>query len=95
MPSLDADLFLTSRQHKLLDFIEKFRKANENSPTQREMAEGLGNQALRPVQEILDVLQRKKIITRKPGSSRGIHIRYPNWRTLPIRDRQLRSKAAV
>lgn len=73
---------LTDRQRAVYDYIASFIERHGFPPTMQEIAEHLGISGNLGVIKHLKALERKGVITRNPGSSRGIRItpkgsRYP------------------
>ncbi|EKE19551.1 MAG: hypothetical protein ACD_8C00141G0003 [uncultured bacterium] len=65
---------LTSKQKKVFDFIVSFIDENTFSPTILELAGFLGVSSLRTVTQYLESLEKKQMIVRAKGASRGIRI---------------------
>ena len=56
---------MTKRQKELLDFIRKYVKKNEMSPTYREMAKALKNKSITGIGRMLDALASDGKITKR------------------------------
>lgn len=65
---------LTSKQKKVYDFIASFIEKKNISPTITELAEFLCVSSLRTVTQYLESLEKKNMIMRSKGSSRGIRL---------------------
>jgi len=65
---------LTSRQEELLDFLKDFVRKKGFPPTLREIASNFGLKGPRGPQKVLNILERKGYIRKKPGESRTIEI---------------------
>jgi repressor LexA len=65
---------LTEKQEKVLQFIVRFVRENNISPTVREIMKGMGLSSPRPVQDHLKILQRKGYLSVKNSISRGIRL---------------------
>jgi repressor LexA len=63
---------ITLRQQEVLRFIEKYLDENGYPPTLREIAQKLGVSGTLGVMKHLNALERKGLIRKSPGSSRGI-----------------------
>jgi repressor LexA len=77
---------LTEKQRQILDFIVERVLEQGMPPTLREIAERFGLQSVRSVQTHLDALEKKGVIRRLAGKSRGIEVvreRVPH-RGIPI-----------
>lgn len=66
---------LTAKQQRVFDFIRKHVLENGYPPTVREIAAGLKLSGPNSAKKFLDILQRKGVIRRRPGISRGIELR--------------------
>ena len=66
---------LTSRQNRVLLFIQEFMQDEGFPPTRAEIAEGLGFRSINAAEDHLKVLARKQAIEILPGTSRGIRDR--------------------
>lgn len=62
------------RQGQILDFIKQFIQANDSAPTLRQIAEAIEVSSLATVHEHLVSLEKKGLIRRRTGKSRGIEI---------------------
>lgn len=62
------------RQGQILDFIKQFIQVNDSAPTLRQIAEAIGVSSLATVHEHLVSLEKKGLIRRRGGKSRGIEI---------------------
>lgn len=62
------------RQKQILDFIRQHIQAYGYAPTLRQIADSIGVSSLATVHEHLESLEAKKLITRKPGRTRSIHL---------------------
>ena len=56
---------MTKRQKELLDFIRKYVKKNEMSPTYREMSKALKNKSITGISRMLDALASDGKITKR------------------------------
>ncbi len=63
---------LTPRQRQILEFIQQAIADNGLPPTRAEIAQALGFRSANAAEEHLRALQRKGMLTLKPGASRGI-----------------------
>ena len=64
---------VTERQKETLDFIEGFVKEKGYAPSFREIANGIGV-TVGAIQKLLEKLQRKGVIKKASGLSRGIRV---------------------
>lgn len=62
------------RQGQILDFIKQFIQVNNSAPALRQIAEAIGVSSLATVHEHLVSLEKKGLIRRRTGKSRGIEI---------------------
>ncbi len=65
---------LTKKQLALLDFIEKFTKEHNISPTYREIMSGLELSSVSAVAEHIDNLVEKGVIKKIPGAARSLEL---------------------
>ncbi len=66
---------MTKRQKELLDFIRKYVKKHEMSPTYREMVKALNSKSVSNIGRMLDALAEEgKITKRVPAKPRSIKI---------------------
>jgi len=65
---------LTARQQQVLDFLIKFQKENQNSPSLREIMDYFGFVSTNASTTHLNALEKKGYITRKRFNHRGIFI---------------------
>ena len=66
---------MTKRQKELLDFIRKYVKIHEMSPTYREMVNALNSKSVSNIGRMLDALAEEgKITKRVPAKPRSIKI---------------------
>jgi repressor LexA len=65
---------LYKRQRQIVDFIAQYIQRNGYSPTLREIADAIGVSSLATVHEHLQALERKHVIRRHEGASRGIEL---------------------
>ncbi len=65
---------LTSRQEEGLRFIRTYIQREGVPPTLREIADGLGINSTNGARSLVEVLERKGAIERRPGLSRGLVI---------------------
>lgn len=65
---------LTDRQQQVLDLLIAFRQEHGFPPTVQELAEMLGCRSHNAAAEHLRALERKGVITRGRGVSRGISV---------------------
>ena len=56
---------MTKRQKELLDFIRKYIKNNEMSPTYREMSNALKNKSISNIGRMLDSLASEEKISKR------------------------------
>lgn len=69
---------LTDRQQQVLDLLIDFRRVHGFPPTTLELSEMLGCSSPNAAVEHLRALERKGVITRFRGTSRGIYINAPD-----------------
>ncbi|MBI4057944.1 transcriptional repressor LexA [Candidatus Microgenomates bacterium] len=62
------------RQEQILGFLRQYMKANGFAPTLSQIAQALGVSSLATVHEHLATLERKGLIKKKEGHSRGIEL---------------------
>lgn len=60
------------RQKQILDFLSQYIDANGYAPTLKQIAQALGVSSLATVHEHLQALEKKGLIRRKSGASRGL-----------------------
>ena len=66
---------MTKRQKELLDFIRKYVKKHEMSPTYREMVKALSSKSVSNIGRMLDALAEEGKITRRvPAKPRSIKV---------------------
>ena len=66
---------MTKRQKELLDFIRKYVKIHEMSPTYREMVKALNSKSVSNIGRMLDALAEEGKITRRvPAKPRSIKV---------------------
>lgn len=66
---------MTKRQKELLDYIRKYVKNNEMSPTYREMVKALNTKSVSNIGRMLDALAEEGKITRRiPAKPRSIKV---------------------
>jgi repressor LexA len=65
---------LTSRQEEGLEFIRSYIQEQGAPPTLREIADGLGISSSNGARSLVEVLERKGVLERRPGLSRGLVI---------------------
>ena len=66
---------MTKRQKELLDYIRKYVKKNEMSPTYREMVKALNTKSVSNIGRMLDALAEEGKITRRiPAKPRSIKV---------------------
>ena len=65
---------LTKKQKQIIDFIIDFLKANNYSPTYREIMTGLGLSSVSAVAEHIDNLVAKGVLKKTPGSARSLEV---------------------
>ncbi len=65
---------LTSRQEEGLEFIRNYIQEQGAPPTLREIADGLGISSSNGARSLVEVLERKGVVERRPGLSRGLVI---------------------
>ena len=66
---------LTSKQNRFLDFVLHYQIQNGQSPTQAEIAAGLGLKSLNSVQKYLNILREKGVLRKEKDSRREVEIR--------------------
>lgn len=64
----------TPRQQQMLDFIKKIRKERGVSPSLRELQALMGMQSVHGVTQMLEALQRKKLIIKPRAAPRSIKL---------------------
>lgn len=69
---------LTDRQQQVLDLLIDFRQVHGFPPTTMELSEMLGCRSHNAAAEHLRALEKKGVITRLRGTSRGIYINAPD-----------------
>ncbi|EBX1770088.1 LexA family transcriptional regulator [Salmonella enterica subsp. enterica serovar Poona] len=69
---------LTDRQQQALDLLIAFRQEHGYPPTVQEMSEMMGCRSHNAAAEHLRALERKGVITRARGVSRGIYVNAPD-----------------
>ncbi|EAW1261869.1 HTH domain-containing protein [Salmonella enterica] len=69
---------LTDRQQQVLDLLIAFRQEHGFPPTVQELAEMLGCRSPNAAAEHIRALEKKGVITRLRGTSRGIYINMPD-----------------
>lgn len=62
------------RQRQILDFLRQFMDANGSAPTLKQIADALGVSSLATVHEHLQALEKKGLISKKEGATRGIEL---------------------
>lgn len=62
------------RQKQILDFIRQQIQADGSAPTLRQIADAIGVSSLATVHEHLETLEKKGLIKRKTGKTRGIEL---------------------
>ncbi len=67
-------LTLYKRQRQIVDFIAQYIQQNGYSPTLKEIAQAIGVSSLATVHEHLAALERKKVIRKTEGQTRGIEL---------------------
>lgn len=65
---------LTKKQKQIVDFIVEFMKANDYSPTYREIMTGLGLSSVSAVAEHVDNLVAKGVLKKTPGAARSLEV---------------------
>ncbi len=65
---------LSPRQLELLRFIDAYVEENRYPPSIREIADARGVTSTNGVAQALDLLQRKGLVWRAPGRSRGLRV---------------------
>ncbi|MCA9369789.1 transcriptional repressor LexA [Candidatus Woesebacteria bacterium] len=65
---------LYKRQRQIVDFIAQYIQKNGYAPTLREIADSIGVSSLATVHEHLQALERKNIIKKHEGQTRGIEL---------------------
>lgn len=69
---------LTDRQQQVLDLLIAFRQEHGFPPTVLELSEMLGCRSHNAAAEHLRALEKKGVITRSRGISRGIYVNAPD-----------------
>lgn len=69
---------LTEPQQRILDFIIKYMRVEGRPPTNREMGQAVGIRSTGHIDHHLNALERKGMITRVRGKSRGIQLNERN-----------------
>lgn len=69
---------LTDRQQQVLDLLISFRQEHGFPPTVQELAEMLGCRSPNAAAEHIRALEKKGVITRLRGTSRGIYVNAPD-----------------
>lgn len=62
------------RQRQILKFLAQYMQKNKSAPTLKEIAGSIGVSSMATVHEHLTALERKGLITRKKGATRGMEI---------------------
>lgn len=62
------------RQRQILDFLRQYIDTNGSAPTLKQIAEALGVSSLATVHEHLQALEKKGLIKKKEGATRGIEL---------------------
>jgi len=70
----DFDVSLTRKQKKVLSFIISYRKENKQSPTFREIADGINLISTSNIDRYIFVLKNKNFIDYLPYSHRSITV---------------------
>jgi DNA-binding MarR family transcriptional regulator len=65
---------LTSRQRKVLDFVEEFRSRTGYPPTLQEIGDAIGVRNVNAVRGHLAALEKKGYVTRTPDKARSIRV---------------------
>ena len=65
---------LTKKQKQIVDFIVKFTKENDYSPTYREIMSGLGLSSVSAVAEHVDNLITKGVLRKTPSAARSLEV---------------------
>ncbi len=65
---------LTKKQTLILDFISDFTKANDYSPSYREIMKGLGLSSVSAVAEHVENLVSKGVLKKTPGAARSLEV---------------------
>lgn len=63
-----------TRQRQILDFISQFIDANGTAPTLKQIAGAIGVSSLATVHEHLQALEKKGLIRKRAGDTRGIEL---------------------
>lgn len=71
---LDMPPVIYTRQRQILDFISQFIDANGSAPTLKQIAGAIGVSSLATVHEHLQALEKKGLIRRRAGDTRGIEL---------------------
>lgn len=69
---------LTDRQQQVLDLLISFRQEHGFPPTVQELSEMLGCRSHNAAAEHIRALEKKGVITRLRGISRGIYVNAPD-----------------
>ena len=64
----------TDRQLDVLRFVAGYIATHRHAPSLREIREGIGVSGSTAVTQHLELLERKKLIGRSPGVSRGLWV---------------------
>ena len=64
----------TLRQREALQWINVFMRAQGHAPTIREIGTALGISSTNAVMDLVRALERKGLLTRKPGRARTMRI---------------------
>ena len=70
----DFDVSLTRKQKKVLSFIISYKKENKQSPTFREIADGINLRSTSNIDRYIFVLKNKNFIDYLPYSHRSITV---------------------
>ena len=65
---------LTKKQKQIVEFIVDFLKANNYSPTYREIMVALGLSSVSAVAEHIDNLVAKGVLRKTPGTARSLEV---------------------
>lgn len=65
---------ITKKQKLILDFLNAYMSENEDSPSYREIATGIGLSSVASVAEHIDNLVEKGVLKKTPGEARSLEV---------------------
>lgn len=68
---------LTTRQRQILDFIQKWQRTHDTTPTYQEIADQFGFRSLNSVTEHVRLLRQKGHLETQPGKARALRVTTP------------------